>query len=259
MAYDYCRVNPRKGFVYNYTEPNKTLAHFDRKGNGAYFGDVKNGPFTALAGVTESPFLTKRGADGQIQYGNGTITMHNVRAWWYEILSKKPWPFVDHAFAWDDVKNYNYLPPGTPSDVEFSPQIPDVHFDFIGLDLERFWLRANERETPLKFDIAFVGANSTQFLTPTMFQAMKPDGVVVAETVKSVVDCEWEAKKAFIDKIKEFGTAGGWKYDAGITEQLHALAPKAKPADVTPTPHQLQSKEKLATPFYIALSKLAAA
>ena len=115
IAYDYCHINPRKGFTYEYTVPNKTLGHFARpKGEGGYCGDVKNGPFVAIGGDTENPHVIKRGIDGAVKMGNGVIAMHNVRAWLYEMLTGQAWPFAEHSFAWDDPKFYNVLPDGAP-------------------------------------------------------------------------------------------------------------------------------------------------
>ena len=221
MGYDYARVNPRKGFTYDYTVPNKSLGHFNRQGFGFYTGEVKNGPFWAFGGDTANKHLTKPGFQGEIKVANGIIAMHNIRAWWYELMTGKAWPFGDHKFAWDDAKHYNYLPEGTPSEVEHTVVLPNVSFHFVGLDFERFMLRC--KTNGIKFDAAFVGANSTQLLQKAdFFEQMHPQGRILAETVKFVIDADEDAKSAFTNKTTSFAQERGWELNPKETGVHHA-------------------------------------
>ncbi|ESL10748.1 hypothetical protein TRSC58_01513 [Trypanosoma rangeli SC58] len=102
IAFDAAHINPRRGFTYTYSVPNKTLCHFNAKGVGAYLGDVKNGPFFALGAQTANTHIRAKTIDGTCKYGNGVVSMHNVRAWLYGLLTGQAWPWGDHAFAWDD-------------------------------------------------------------------------------------------------------------------------------------------------------------
>jgi dynein assembly factor 3, axonemal len=257
VAFDYCHINPRKGFQYEYTVPNKTLCHFDKKGNGMYLGDIKNGPFFALGVDTRNTFLHPRNADGTLKYGNGTMAMHNVRAWLYELMCGLEWPWADHAFAWDDAANYNYLPKGTPSDVEYHAEIPKAKFHFVGLDLERFLQpRSGPTSDKPKFDLAFIGSNSTQFMTPQLLSCMSDDGVVVCETAKFIIDCKEETKDRFADKVIELGKAGGWVEDPVATAfTLKDQPPPNKNTGVLTEP-QKKCEAKLASKFVIVLNKM---
>lgn len=254
IAFDYCHINPRKGFQYEYNAPNKTLCHFDRKGNGVFLGDIKNGPFYSVGIDTKNKHLRPRNADGTLKYGNGVTAMHNVRAWLYELMTGKEWPWSDHAFAWDDVANYNYLPPGTPSEVEYHAVLPRTMFHMIGLDFQRFLLHHREESKP-KFDAAFVGSNSTQFMTPEFFGAMADDGVVVCETVKFVVDCQDEAKAKFVEKIHEFGAKAGWEEHRTSTASLHRDLPEPRTVETTLSEAQKKSNERLMSKHAVVLKK----
>ncbi|RNC57949.1 putative dynein assembly factor 3, axonemal, partial [Trypanosoma cruzi] len=187
IAFDATHINPRRGFTYNYLVPNKTLCHFNAKGIGTFLGDVKNGPFFAFGAQTANTHIRAKTIDGTCKYGNGVVSMHNVRAWLYGLLTGQSWPWSDHAFAWDDPANYNYLPPGTPSDVAHQAVLPDVRFHFIGLDFTRFMQHIREKKNK-KFDLAFVGTSCTQLMSPEFFEvAMAINAVVVAETAKFVI------------------------------------------------------------------------
>ena len=261
QAFDYCRINPRRGFRYEYAVPNKSLAQFNvRTGRGAYMGDVKNGPFFALGHDTENAHLKKREIDGTTIYGCGVIAMHTVRSWLYELVTGQVFPTdMQHKHAWEDDKFYNALPPNAPAPhVEFRPEVPPCAFHFVGLDIERFYARVarmseqqrqvhgeadveTSAETTTSataaapavapfFDAAFVGATSTQWMTPTFFAAMRPHAVVVAETLKFVVDARDEAKTLFAEKIaRDLAAPCGWVLDEALTERLHAHQNPPKP------------------------------
>lgn len=250
IAFDYCHINPRKGFQYEYTVPNKTLCHFDRRGHGVYAGDIKNGPFFSLGVDTRNTHLHPRNADGTLKYGNGIIAMHNVRAWMYELMCGQEWPWADHAFAWDNAVNYNYLPAGTPSDVEYHAELPNATFHFVGLDLERF-LQIRQP----KFDLAFIGSNSTQFMTPRLLSCMADDGAVVCETAKFIVDCKDETKDRFVDKVLELGKAGGWVENAAASAFTLKDQPPPNKITTTITEAQRKCQEKLQAKYFIVLAK----
>lgn len=260
IAYDYCHINPRKGFGYDYVAPNKTLCQFDRRGVGSYFGDIKNGPFAGLGVSTENTQLHRRNPDGALKFGNGVIAMHNVRAWLYELLTGTPWPWADHAFAWDDAANYNYLPPGTPSDVEYRAAMPDVKFHFLGLDIEKFMVLnaekiSNSSADALRFDAAFVGANSTQFMTPAFFKCMDDGGAVICESLKFVVDAEEEAKIAFTDKVIALAAAGGWQHAPQDTAKLHEHLPPPRKFEIEPSAAQKKGLTRLQMPHQLVMRK----
>lgn len=256
LAYDVCHINPRKGFSYSYGTVNKTLCHFTRKGDGVYCGDVKNGPFFALGATTENTQICHRTADGTCKYGNGVVAMHNIRAWLFTLMTSKAWPWADHAFAWDDPKNYNYLPSGTPSGVEYKASFPRVKFHFIGLDFDRFVQRCGDTSAsePV-MDAVFIGTSCTHLLTPAFFAAcVRHGGVVVAETAKFVVDAHEEAKDAFERRIEELATAAGWARDAKLTQLLHKGQPEPRKAQGSPTEAQAQAAKRYHMPFQIALT-----
>lgn len=257
VAFDYCHINPRKGFQYEYTVANKTLCHFDRKGNGVYVGDIKNGPFFGFGVDTRNKFLHPRNADGTLKYGNGVIAMHNVRAWLYELMCGLEWPWADHAFAWDDAANYNYLPAGTPNDVEYHAEIPKAKFHFVGLELDRlFRTRSGDANEKPKFDVAFIGSNSTQFMTPQMLSCMSTDGVVVCETVKFIVDCKEDTKDRFTDKVLELAKAGGWAEDVKATAFTLKDQPAPNKNATGSTEAQLKCEAKYASKHVIVLNKM---
>jgi dynein assembly factor 3 len=253
VAFDYCHINPRRGFQYDYVLPNKTLCQFAR-GGGIFLGDVKNGPFFSFGIESANPYLKARAADGTLKFGNGVIAMQNVRAWLYELMTGQEWPWSDHTFAWDDIKNYNILPPGTPNDVEYRSTLPNAAFHFIGLDLERFllhWRTGHHK----KFDAAFIGANSTQFMSKRFFECMYDDGTVFCETIKFVIDAKDEAKQAFIDKISEFGKPHGWMADPVRTEQLQSEVPPPKSFETAPSEAMKRSASRYKSPAIVALTK----
>lgn len=252
VAFDVCHINPRKGFEYNYNIPNKTLCLFSRQGKGTYHGDIKNGPFFAIGAQTDNEFIRHRTADSTCKYGNGVVAMHNVRAWLFSLMTGLPWPWSDHAFAWDDPKNYNYLPPGTPAGVAYAAVFPHVKFHFMGLDFERFLLHA--RNQKLRMDAAFFGTSCTHLLNARVFQElMLPGGVVVAETAKFVVNAEENAKEAYVQKIKELAKAGGWSMDPTATAKLHEGQPKPKSIDGALTKQQELTLRRYEMPYQVVL------
>lgn len=333
LAFDYCRINPRKGFQYEHAQVNKSLCHFDRKGRGQYVGDIKNGPFFSFGVDTESPHLVKRQVDGQMIYGNGMIAMHNTRAWIYELLTGKVWPFADHKFAWDDEKHYNPLPADAPQDTaQFNPTLPACEMHFVGLDFERFLAHCGQgsagadagsssttdaataavspplddfermlQEVTLKststtapeassattfgtrrgertlFDVAFVGCTSTQLMTPTFFEHMSPDGLVIVETIKFVSDACDETKNQFVQKALQMAAAaaapteiggsssddepiprrgcGAWQHNVRLTASLHKRQPPLKDVAGRPTEAQQRSKDRMAMPFQLVFSQ----
>ncbi|ORC91640.1 putative dynein assembly factor 3, axonemal [Trypanosoma theileri] len=257
IAFDTTLINPRRGFTYTYSIPNKTLCHFNRKGVGSFLGDIKNGPFFAFGAQTANTHIRARAVDGTCKYGNGVVSMHNVRAWLYGLLTGQLWPWGDHAFAWDDAANYNYLPPGTHRDITHQATFPDVRFHFIGLDFSRFLQRMRDKKDRT-FDLAFVGTSCTQFMTPDFFDiAMAEDAVVIAETAKFVVDARDEAKKAFLQKILELANAAQWEENEGLTAILHKDQPEAPKVDVTSSQHKAHkiSLDRYKMPYQLALTK----
>ncbi|CAD2215564.1 hypothetical protein AGDE_05078 [Angomonas deanei] len=253
VAFDVSHINPRRGFEYNYTNPNKTLCFFDKKGRGFFNGDIKCGPFFAFGAKTENKEICFRTADGTCRYGNGVVSMHNIRAWLYTLMTGLQWPWADHKFAWDDEKNYNYLPPGTPSTVEHKVQFPRVKVHLVGLDFNRFLTRMNGKH---QMQAAFFGASCTSFMTESLFRTlMAADGIVLAETAKFIVDAEEEAKVAYEDKILEFATAGGWGKDAPLTAHLHENQPEPKKGSEAETTAQQTTLRRYNMPFQIALKK----
>ena len=341
VAYDYCHINPRKGVHYNYTEPNKTLCHFQRKFKervrditptttfdssdeddnevgsskegasapqqaapiaplrdnearptrglseqptvGVYLGDIKAGPFFCFGIDSENPHLHHRNMEGQLKYGNGVMAMHNVRAWLYQLLTGGArWPWADHKLAWDDPGAYNFLPPGTKKDHEHAAEIPAATFTCVGLDLERLFTRramrmneeiakgvpSNSRKlSKYKFDAAFVGANSTQFMTPAFFDSLADHAVVVAETIKFVIDAGDEAKVAFNEKIRDLCKNGGvvgpptaskpprsWIQNNVLTDKVHANVVPLKKREVTPTTGQARADLRYASPYQLVFT-----
>lgn len=254
IAFDVSHINPRRGFDYVYNTPNKSLCHFDRRGRGAYCGDVKNGPFYGLGTQTLNKQICFRTADGTCKYGNGVVAMHNVRAWLYTLMTGLEWPWSDHKFAWDDDKNYNYLPPGTPSGTEFQVKFPRVRFHFVGLELSRLLLHVEQGRVPL-FDAGFVGTSVFHELGAELFAAFAPHAVVVVETAKFILDAEDEAKNAFAERIIAAATASKWKNDLQLTAKLHRGQPDPKKDDGAPSKAQELSKQRYAKPHQIALTK----
>jgi dynein assembly factor 3 len=256
QAFDYARINPRRGFKYDYTVPNKSLAHFDRAGRGLYQGDVKYGPFFALGCDTENANLTQRGVDGTVKYGNGVIAMHNVRAWLYELATQKEWPFEEHKFAWDDAAFYNHLPPDAPKQTELDPEMPNVLIHIVGLEFERFLLHMGETSpAPRKFDAAFVSCGCANFLAKPLLSAMCDDGVVVCETIKYVLDAVDEAKDGFIGKLNSQAAACGWSHRPTLTAHLHARQPPPKTHATEPTTTQLRADQRCMKPHQVAYAK----
>eukprot|EP00455_Lapot_gusevi_P009147 TRINITY_DN14089_c0_g1_i4.p1 TRINITY_DN14089_c0_g1~~TRINITY_DN14089_c0_g1_i4.p1 ORF type:complete len:185 (-),score=4.93 TRINITY_DN14089_c0_g1_i4:48-602(-) len=183
--------------------------------------------------------------------------MHNVRAWLYELMCGLEWPWADHAFAWDDAANYNYLPKGTPSDIEYHAEIPKAKFHFVGLELERFLQpRAGPTSDKPKFDLAFIGSNSTQFMTPQLLACMADDGVVVCETAKFIIDCKEDTKDRFTDKVIELGKAGGWVEDPVATAFTLKDQPPPNKTEYALTEPQKKCAAKLASKFVIVLTKM---
>ncbi|KAG8348163.1 hypothetical protein TRVL_01012 [Trypanosoma vivax] len=256
VAFDATHINPRRGCTYDYSVPNKTLCHFNSKGDGVFLGDVKNGPFFAFGAQTANTHIRARTFDGTCKYGNGIISMHNVRAWLYCLMTGMEWPWSDHLFAWDDPAHYNWLPEGTPSDITHQTTLPRVKFHFIGLDIERFLLRMRERQRK-RFDLAFVGTSCTQYMTPAFFTtAMADDAVVVAETAKFVVDARDEAKTAFVDKISELANAAGWATDDELTNRLHCDQPEPPKVDDNSSNKAAEvSYRRYMMPYQIALTQ----
>eukprot|EP00796_Vickermania_ingenoplastis_P008743 gene8744-6149_t len=256
IAFDVGHINPRRGFDYHYNTPNKSLCHFDRRGRGAYCGDVKNGPFFGFGAQSENKQIRQRTADGTCKYGNGVVSMHNIRAWLYTLMTGMEWPWSDHKFAWDDDKHYNYLPPGTPSGTEFQVRFPPVKFHFVGLELSRLLLHVKEGKVP-PFDAGFVGTAVIHELTPELFQAFEPHAVVVAETAKFIVDAEEEAKDAFTERILGAARAAQWKNNVQLTAALHKGQPEPRKEDGTASKAQQLSLKRYAKPYQIALTMYA--
>ncbi|EPY28114.1 hypothetical protein STCU_00314 [Strigomonas culicis] len=253
-AFDVCHINPRRGFDYQYVNPNKSLCHFDDRGNGVYAGDVKNGPFFALGAQTENDKIRYRTADGTCKYGNGVVAMHNVRAWLYTLMTGQPWPWEDHKYAWDDDAHYNRLPPGTPNSVAYQAQFPKVRFHLVGLSWDRFILRVREKKHP-RMEGAFFGTSCTSSMTTEFFRdVMRAQGVVVAETAKFIVNAEEAAKKAYEQQIHQFASQAGWAEDAALTRKLHEGQPNEKEVQgSTRSAAQETSSRRYAMPYQIAL------
>ncbi|PWV19664.1 hypothetical protein C3747_9g268 [Trypanosoma cruzi] len=261
IAFDATHINPRRGFTYNYEVPNKTLCHFNAKGIGTFLGDVKNGPFFAFGAQTANTHIRAKTIDGTCKYGNGVVSMHNVRAWLYGLLTGQSWPWGDHAFAWDDPSNYNYLPPGTPSDVAHQAVLPDVRFHFVGLDFTRFMQHIREKKNK-KFDLAFVGTSCTQLMSPEFFEvAMARNAVVVAETAKFVIDARDGAKSAFVNKIRELARAANWEQNDVLTDLLHVDQPEPPKVDDNSSNMKTQKMalERHQMPYQLALTRSARA
>lgn len=263
VAFDVSHINPRRGFTYSYTVPNKTLCHFDRLGHGTYCGDVKCGPFFALGAQTANTFIHHRTADGTCKYGNGVVAMHNVRAWLYTLMTGLAWPWADHAFAWDDAANYNYLPPGTPASVEYAARFPRVRFHLVGLDFDRFAQHVHEGRHPC-MDAAFFGTSCTHLMTaPNLAKLMVrgPHSVVIAETAKFVLDAEDEAKEAFVTRATELVACGGWQRDEAVTAVLHQDQPKPRSSEEggSQTPAQQLARKRYSSPYQLAFTRPLAA
>lgn len=255
VAFDTSRINPRRGFTYDYTVPNKTLCLFSRGGRGTYAGDVKNGPFFTFGALTDNAQIRHRTTDGTCKYGNGVVSLHNVRAWLYTLMTGLPWPWADHAFAWDDAKNYNYLPPGTPSGVAYAATLPRVRVHLLGLDWDRFVLHCMEGKVH-RMDAAFFGTSCTQFMTPHMLQQVMCDetGVVVAETAKFIVDAEDVAKDAYVAKLSEMAAKAGWTRAETLTRLLHEGTPDLRPVQSTKTEAQKLTERRYAQPALLAFT-----
>ncbi|KAG5501408.1 hypothetical protein JKF63_03221 [Porcisia hertigi] len=254
VAFDVSHINPRRGFNYDYKVPNKTLCLFSRTGRGVYSGDIKNGPFFSFGALTLNKHICHRTADGTCKYGNGVVSMHNVRAWMYTLMTGLTWPWANHAFAWDDASNYNYLPPGTPSGVAYAASLPKVRVHFVGLDWDRFVLHCREGKAP-RMDAAFFGTSCTQYMTPTVLRdVMSGAGhaVVVAETAKFIVDAEDAAKKAYLAKLDDLARLGGWARDEALTRALHEGQPDERPVEGTMSDAQKISRERYAQPSLLA-------
>ncbi|AIN99440.1 hypothetical protein LPMP_270580 [Leishmania panamensis] len=254
VAFDVNHINPRRGFSYEYSVPNKTLCFFPRSGRGVYSGDIKNGPFFSFGALTPNAHIRHRTTDGTCKYGNGVVSMHNVRAWLYTLMTGLSWPWADHAFAWDDPRNYNYLPPGTPSGVAYTATLPKVRVHFVGLEWDRFMLHCKEGKVP-RMDAAFFGASCTQYMTPTVLgdvMSRAVHAVVVAETAKFIVDAEDVAKTAYIAKLDDLARAGGWTREDALTSYLHDGKPDPLPVKGTMSDAQRVSQERYAQPSLLA-------
>lgn len=241
QAFDYCRINPRRGFRYDYTVANKSLAHFNTRSlKGSYLGDVKVGPFFAIGQDTENSHLKKREVDGTTIYGCGVIAMHTVRGWLYELLTGNQFPTdLPHKHAWEDDKYYNMLPPKSPEPhVGFEPEVAPCCFKMVGIDIEKFLEKLVREEGEGKFfDAVFVGATCTQFMgLKNFFKSVNSDhGVVVAETLKFVLDANETAKSEFERKIvQDLCRGSSFVKNDKLTQSLHAnqLAPKERTAGV---------------------------
>lgn len=257
VAFDTSHINPRRGFQYDYTVPNKTLCFFPRTGRGTYAGDIKNGPFFTFGALTENAKIRHRTTDGTCKYGNGVVSLHNVRAWLYTLMTGRAWPWADHAFAWDDAKNYNYLPPGTPSGVAYAASLPKVRVHLLGLDWDRVVLHVKEGKLP-RMDAAFFGTSCTHFMTPDVLRSVMCDGsaVVVAETAKFIVDAEDGAKDAYVEKLVAAAKGAGWRADHSLTRQLHDGTPDPRPTQGSMTDAQRLSEKRYAQPALLALTPL---
>ena len=112
-----------------------------------------------------------------------------------------------------------------------------------------------EREGGFHFDMAFVGANSTQFLSRDFFASMAPDGVVIAETAKFIIDATDEAKETFVAKINALCGPHGWSEAEDLTKKLHERQPPLKELTGAPTEGQKRSIRRYHMPFQVAFKR----
>eukprot|EP01065_Artemidia_motanka_P035047 TRINITY_DN42988_c0_g1_i1.p1 TRINITY_DN42988_c0_g1~~TRINITY_DN42988_c0_g1_i1.p1 ORF type:complete len:545 (+),score=200.75 TRINITY_DN42988_c0_g1_i1:61-1695(+) len=224
VAYDWGRVNPRKGHKYEYTKPNKTLALFDRKGRGHYLGDVRIGPFAGLGVDTEYEKLRGRQHDGSFKWSNGLLAMHNVRAWLYELLTGEEWEWSEFKLGWDAPDYVQKQKHQTPVTERTMPRFKAF---CCGIDLARLHLLLSARgDSPVFFHAMFVGAAGAQNLgTPERLSRMRPDGYIVAEVAKYMVYFDDAQKEALATKIRELLTQGGWAEATALEQRLHRLQP----------------------------------
>jgi dynein assembly factor 3, axonemal len=255
VAFDTGHINPRRNFTYNYTVPNKTLCFFSRTGRGTYAGDIKNGPFFTFGALTDNAYIRHRTTDGTCKYGNGVVSLHNVRAWLYTLMTGLPWPWADHVFAWDDAKNYNYLPPGTPSGVSYAASLPKVRVHLLGLDWDRFVLHCIEGKAP-RMDAAFFGTSCTQCMTKDVLQRVlrAETGVVVTETAKFIVDAEDVAKDAYVAKLETLAKSAGWAREETLTQLLHEGTPEPRPVKGAVSEAQKAAERRYAQPALLAFT-----
>lgn len=268
------------------TETRPTRGLSEQPTVGVYLGDIKAGPFFSFGIDSENPHLHHRNVEGQLKYGNGVMAMHNIRAWLYQLLTGgSKWPWADHKLAWDDPAAYNFLPPGAKKDNQHTAELPASTFTCVGLDLERLFVRRSVKAkeeaakrkganvgSKYKFDAAFVGANSTQFMTPAFFDSLADHGVIVAETIKFVVDASDEAKTAFNGKIRDLcrnagsvvptspdassvSPKNGWFQDNTLTEQLHTNVVPLKKREVAATVGQARADLRYASPYQLVFKK----
>eukprot|EP00755_Sulcionema_specki_P006677 Sspe_Gene.36113::Locus_17473_Transcript_1_1_Confidence_1.000_Length_1715::g.36113::m.36113/K19752/DNAAF3, PF22; dynein assembly factor 3, axonemal len=257
VAFDYARINPRKGHKYEYVQPNKTLAHFNtRNKTGYYVGDVRCGPYSAVGIDTEYRQLQGRQHDGTFKWASGIIAMHNVRAWLYELLTGEEWVFSDFKHAWDSP---DYVQQQPRSGKVMNPAYPPFKVFFSGIDISRFHLLLDTRcEPPVRFHAAFHSAQAAQNVTSRRQGKMREDGLVIMETAKFCVYMEEGQKQAFTAKVMELGGCNGWVHAPAVTTRLHRLTPafavpfarKDKEKELTPA--QKKEKEKHESPWAVA-------
>ena len=251
-AFDWAKINPRKGFKYEYTKPNKTLAFFDAKGRGVYQGDVKCGPFMAMGGDTANKHVLHRNIEGTVKYGNGVVAFHNVRAWYFELLTGKPWPWEEHRFAWDDPAMYNILPPGAPSDVEYRPCLPDFTVHLLEVDEQRTFTQLGARG--VKFDAAILGAAASGNV-PSVLPLMQDDGILFSETLKFVLEAKDEAKAEFESRVAKLAAAGGWVKNERLEKDVMSRQPPLPKMEGDPTPAKLKQARRYVAPYLLAFTK----
>eukprot|EP01059_Diplonema_ambulator_P000166 TRINITY_DN1014_c0_g2_i1.p1 TRINITY_DN1014_c0_g2~~TRINITY_DN1014_c0_g2_i1.p1 ORF type:complete len:515 (+),score=69.33 TRINITY_DN1014_c0_g2_i1:50-1594(+) len=255
VAYDWERVNPRKGVKYTYTHPNKTLAMFinRKRDTGVYLGDVRCSPYANFGIDTEYPDLTVKQHDGSFKYSNGVLALHAVRALLYEYVTGKPWEYKEFKLAWD-APDYTQDQPR----VEEPPPRPNVKFIFAGLDPERFHLLLNTKTAePIKFDAMFLSCHAAQNFTEARKELLKPTGYLAIETVKYCVYMDAAQKAAFTTKVTELATSQGWSPCAPLQSRLHRNAPKwrlpfARTENPTLTEAQAKEKAKHESPWVLA-------
>jgi len=226
VAYDWGRVNPKKGYKYEYTLPNKSLALFNKRGAGMYLGDVRNGPFVALGIDTEYEKLRGRQQDGSFQWSNGLLAMHNVRAWLYELLTGEPWEWSEFKLAWDVPDYVQQQKHSTPVT---DRRLPRFKVWCCGIDLQRAHLLFDSKlEEPVRFHAQFVGSSGAQNVSPERLKCMRPDGFIVMETGKFIVYLDEKQKAAFVHKLRDLLTQNGWVEAKALEQRLHRLNPPFK-------------------------------
>eukprot|EP01062_Namystynia_karyoxenos_P006242 TRINITY_DN12179_c0_g1_i1.p1 TRINITY_DN12179_c0_g1~~TRINITY_DN12179_c0_g1_i1.p1 ORF type:complete len:581 (+),score=180.26 TRINITY_DN12179_c0_g1_i1:83-1744(+) len=226
VAFDWARVNPRKGHKYEYTQPNKTLALFDRKGTGYYQGDVRCGPYYAVGIDTPHEQLQGRQHDGSFRWSSGLIALHNVRAWLYELITGEPWEWSEFKLAWDVP---DYVQKQRREEPPAERRLPNFKLWCCGIDLPRTHLLLNTKlQAPVRMHALYVGCPGAQNVTPERLGIMRPDGYVVVECAKFVVYLDDAQKDAYLAKVRELAAQGGWRPAVAVQQRLHRFQPPFK-------------------------------